>query len=162
MSNNKRLQERKTREDTRSAQEEVMEIMKHKYLDNPYLSYEEQRKWKNLIDDSLLSKGNWKKFVYNVPDPENYNYIRKINFGDLKSILMRMVIDDIATKKDKDYFWIVYLDTEIKINLKHFWKELYKEFVEVSSIALDEAIHMSAESPKKSKRTSYTWKAKTE
>jgi len=158
MTNNK-LQERKTREDTRKAQEELMSIIKHKYLDDPHLSYPEQQKWKNLIDDALLSKGNWKKFIYSVPDPENWEYVRKVNFGNLKNILMRMVLDDFATNKDKNYFYIRYLDINIRINLKHFWRELYKAVVEASSIALDEALHMSAESPKKAKRTSYTWKA---
>jgi len=154
----KKLQERKTREDTRSAQEELMKIMRHKFLDDPHLTYEEQQKWKNLIDDALLSRGNWKKFVYNIPNPEDFNYVRKVNFGHLKNVLMKMVVDDIATKKGNEYFYINYLETNIKINLRHFWKSLYRDVVEVSSIALDEATHMSAESPKKAKRTSYTWK----
>jgi len=156
---NKALQERKTKIDTRNAQEELMEIIRHKFLDKPHLTYEEQQKWKNLVDDSLLSKGNWKKVVYVLPNPEDYEYIRKINFGHLKNVLMQMVVKDRATIKDKEYFWIEHLNVYIKIDLRHFWKALYRDVVEVTSIALDEAVHMSAESPKKTKRTSYTWNA---
>jgi len=157
---NEFLQERKTRIDTRNSQEELIGIIRRKILEKPYLNYEEQQKWRRLVDDSLLSKGNWKKFVYSVPEPEKYDYIRKINFGNLKSVLMNMVFREMATKKDKDHFWIKYLDTYIKIDLKDFWKALYRDVVEASSVALDEATHMSAESPRKAKRTSYVWKAK--
>jgi len=161
MSKDKR-QERKTREDTRSVQDEVKQIMKHKFLDYPWLTYEEQQKWCQLIDDALLSKGDWKKFIYHLPNPKSFNNIRKVNFGNLRSILKKMVSQEIATHKGVESFFITYLDTRIKIDLRDFWRALYYDFEDVCSIALNEALHMSAESPKKAKRTSYTWKAQEE
>ena len=159
MANNKRLQERKTREDTKNAQSELREIIRHKYLDNPFLSYEEQQKWLELVDDSVLSKGKWIEFVYDVPDPENYNYIRKISFGNIKNALKNMMIKEFAINRKNEFFYINYLGERVKINLRHFWRELYKQVEEVFSLALDEATHMSAESPKRPKRSSYEWEA---
>ena len=149
MSNNK-LQERKTKVDTENSQSELKDKIRHKYLDRPWFTYEETRGWTSLVNDSLLSQGRWKDVVYSHPSGW------QIYFGNLHKVLLKM--PEMAKDK-KEHITIVYMGRKFRIDLKDLWKTLYDDFIDVVPSVLSEATHMSAESPKKTKRSSYTWKA---
>ena len=134
------LQIRQTYEDTKAKQEELFKLIRRKIRTNSGLSIQEKYYFPSLVSDALLSTA-WIHVYFDTPDN------RKIDLGSVRFFALNLV--DVS-----GHYVYVYdrnIDKRYKVSMSELWTVFYYKVKELSQLALDEAIHMSKELPKREK-----------
>jgi hypothetical protein len=146
-----RLQVRATFEDTKKHQTDLFGLLRKKIRLNEPLTEEEKKTFPDLVANALLSQ-SWRHCYYTTND----NII--INLGSTRYFSLTLL--DIDTKE------VIIterrLAREYVVEIGDLWNILYDKCKELSQPALEEAIHMSKESPKREAPTSFDFIARKE
>ena len=147
----KELQVRATFEDTKRSQTELFSLLRGKIRNNVSLSFDEKRTFPDLIANALLSQA-WRHCYY-----KTYDNIR-IDLGSTRFFalsLLDITGSEVIIKENRT-------GRKYTIQISELWNILYSKCKELSQPALEEAIHMSKESPKREAPTAYGFSARQE
>lgn len=145
------LQVRATFEDTKRNQTKLFSLLRVKIRNNVALSKDEKNEFSSIIANALLSQA-WRHCFYNTHDNV------RIDLGSTRFFALSLVdvqgseVDITERRLNKKY----------RIQISELWNVLYNKCKELSQPALEEAIHMSKESPKREAPTSYGFTAQKE
>lgn len=146
-----KLQVRATFEDTKKYQTDLFSLLRKKIRMNEPLSEEEKTTFPDLIANALLSQA-WRHCYYIAKDNIS------INLGSTRYFALSLL--DIDTKE------VILTEKRLarkyKIEIGDLWNVLYEKCKELSQPALEEAIHMSREAPKREAPTSFDFVARKE
>lgn len=139
------LQIRMTHRDAIRSQKQLRHLVIRKIERNVGLSRKEEEFFDELVATALLSQGSRVKAYHMLPDG------RKLYMGTVHSFALWMCDLKGSEVTLRNY------DRIYKVQIKNLWKTLYKYFIELFPIALDEAIHMSREVTKREPPSAYTF-----
>ncbi len=139
------LQIRMTHRDAIRSQKQLRILVLRKIERNVGLSRREEEFFDEVVATSLLSQGSYVKAFFILPD------MRKLYMGSVHSFALWMRDLKGSEVKLRNY------DKVYKVEIKDLWRTLYKYFIELFPLALDEAIHMSREVTKREAPSAYTF-----
>jgi len=139
------LQIRMTHRDAIRSQKQLRLLVLRKIERNVGLSRREEEFFDEVVATSLLSQGSYVKAFFVLPDK------RKLFMGSVHSFALWMRDLKGSEVKLRNY------DKIYKVGIRDLWRTLYKYFIELFPLALDEAIHMSREVTKREAPSAYTF-----
>jgi len=139
------LQIRMTHRDAIRSQKQLRLLVLRKIERNVGLSRREEEFFDEVVATSLLSQGSYVKAFFVLPDK------RKLFMGSAHSFALWMRDLKGSEVKLRNY------DKIYKVEIRDLWRTLYKYFIELFPLALDEAIHMSREVTKREAPSAYTF-----
>jgi len=140
---------RLTHKDTITKQNQLLNLVRKKISANVGLSLDEKNTFSILVADSLLSHGD--RRCYYITDNST-----KINLGSVHTLSLKML----DVNGGKVTLFDRRTNKRIVIETKELWKILKSEYIRAFPFALEEAIHMSREIPKREEATTYTFSSK--
>lgn len=147
----KELQVRATFEDTKQSQTKLLSLIRGKIRKNAALSIEEKETFPGLVANALLSQG-WRHCYYFTKDNVS------IDLGSTRFFalgLLDIIGNKVSIKEHR-------LGRKYEVEIGELWNVLYSKCKELSQPALEEAIHMSREAPKREAPTAYDFSARQE
>jgi len=140
----KELKIRLTHEDTINAQNKLMKLMQIKIKNNSSLSIKEEYNFPSLVSNALMSMGQG-QIHYLAPDDT------EVPLGSLHSMLLRMIgVHGSAVR-------LKYFDKTYDVPMREIWMTLKNECIKAFPPALQEAIHISREMPRREEPSEYVF-----
>ena len=137
---------RLTVSDTIHAQGELLKLIQHKIKVNAGLSFKEEEGFPSLISSALLSMGQ-RRIHYTAKKDK-----REIPLGSLHTMLLKMI----GIKGEK--VTLTYFNDTYEIPLSDLWIVLRDGCYTLFPLALQEAIHISREMPKREEPSEYIFR----
>jgi hypothetical protein len=140
----KELHVRLTHIDCINAQNNLMKLMQKKIKNNSALSMQEEYNFSALVSNALLSMGQGQIYYITKDSTE-------VPLGSLHSMLLRMV--GIRGKS----ITLKYFNKKYTVSMSNIWLTLKNECIKSFPSALQEAIHISREMPKREEPSEYVF-----
>lgn len=132
--------------DTLHSQSELLKLIQRKIKNNVGLTFQEEENFPSLISSALLSMGQ--RAIYYTTTKDK----REIPLGSLHSMMLRMI----GLKGDK--VKLTYFNDMYEIPINELWIVLRDGCFTLFPLALQEAIHISREMPKREEPSEYIFR----